>query len=228
MAHPIALADPLVTGQHMDLEEFVRRWDALPDLKNAELIDGVVYVASPVGPSHGTPDIILHTWMCTYSLKTPGVEAVCNTSCEVSGSMPQPDSALRILPEYGGRTRTGRSWIDGPPDLIVEVSDSSVRKDLGPKRALYERSRVSEYITYEVATGRLTWRWLGPGGIYRVLKPEPDGSIRSRIFPGLWLDPKAIATNQSPLPMLAKGMRSPEYREFRKLLRGRRQRKGEE
>jgi len=207
----------MVTGQRMDLEEFVRRWDALPDLKNAELVDGVVYVASPVARSHGAPDVFFHTWLGVYSYRTTGLETVSNTSCQMVSSMPQPDAALRILPEYGGRTRIGRSWIDGPPDLIVEVSESS-----GPKRAFYERSRVSEYITYEVATGRLTWRWLGPGGTYRVLKPEPDGSIRSRIFPGLWLDPKAIATNQSPLPMLAKGMRSPEYKEFRKLLRSRR------
>ena len=45
---PSVLSDTLITGERMDSAEFLRRWDALPDVKNAELIEGVVFVPSPV------------------------------------------------------------------------------------------------------------------------------------------------------------------------------------
>ncbi|MBM3738396.1 MAG: Uma2 family endonuclease [Acidobacteria bacterium] len=220
MALREARIEPLATGQRMDVEEFVRRWDALPDLKNAELIDGVVYVASPLGPDHGEQDFRLHVWLGYYADGTPGVCGLANTSCRLAGSMPQTDVCLRIHPDHGGGTATGRAWLEGTPD-------SSVARDLGPKKALYQRAQVPEYLTYEIASGRLTWRSLGRDGSYRNIRPQPDGSLRSRVFPGLWIDPVALAEGRSLLTMVRKGMRSPEYREFRKLLRGRRQRKGE-
>ena len=225
MAHPNVLPPPLVTGQRMDVDEFIRRWDALPDLKDAELIDGVVYVASPVGRPHGRFDLRFHSWLDEYRNATPGVDAGCNVTFLTVGSAPQPDSYLCILPEFGGATQAEGRLPRGAPELVAEVCDTSTPHDLGPKLALYQRAGVREYITYEVGPQRLTWRTLGRDGSYHKLRPQPDGSLRSREFPGLWLEPMALIEDRSLLPMLRKGLRSPDHKAFRALMRSRAPRK---
>src|SRR6184192_3784771 len=55
----------LITGQRMTLEEFLSRWEALPEIKNAELIEGIVYVGSPVSFEHGTLDTLTH-WLLAH------------------------------------------------------------------------------------------------------------------------------------------------------------------
>ncbi len=105
----------------MDVDEFIRRWDALPDLKDAELIDGVVYVASPVGLPHGMIDGDFHCWLSEYKHATLGVSAGSNVTFLVAGSAPQPDCYLRILPEFGGSTRSEGRLPSGAPELVAEV-----------------------------------------------------------------------------------------------------------
>ncbi|HEX3869772.1 MAG TPA: hypothetical protein VHV77_05020, partial [Pirellulales bacterium] len=46
---------PLESGDVLTAEEFERRWEAMPDLKRAELIDGVVYMNAAVSIHHGMP-----------------------------------------------------------------------------------------------------------------------------------------------------------------------------
>jgi hypothetical protein len=38
---------PLRDGDRLTRDEFLRRWDAMPDVKWTELIDGVVHMPSP-------------------------------------------------------------------------------------------------------------------------------------------------------------------------------------
>jgi hypothetical protein len=68
-AHHLVL--PLFPGQGLTPEEFLRRWEALPEVKNAELIDGIVYMSSPVSNWHSTLVVLVHGWLGTYAAATP-------------------------------------------------------------------------------------------------------------------------------------------------------------
>src|SRR6516164_2779902 len=72
---------PLESGDRLSRAEFERRYDAMPELKRAELIEGEVYVSSPVRVRrHGKPHILLGGWLATYFADTPGLEAGDNSS----------------------------------------------------------------------------------------------------------------------------------------------------
>src|SRR4051794_35176224 len=98
---------PLQAGDRLTAEAFERRYDAMPDLKKAELIDGVVYMPPPVSDEdHGVPHSDLAGWIAMYRFATPGVVAGIESTVRLDPrNRPQPDSLLRILPECGGRVQ---------------------------------------------------------------------------------------------------------------------------
>jgi len=197
----------LITGQRMEREEFIRVWDQIPELKNAELIDGEVWVASPIGCEHSECAGPVHLWLGYYAAHTPGTQFAPNASWLMLSSMPQPDAALRILSEYGGQSGKGK-FFTGAPELAVEICQTSTTYDFGPKLALYQRAGVLEYITVEVIFKRITWRVLEDGS-YREIAPASDGILRSLTFPGLWLNVEAFRQQdqQTILDTLNQGLR---------------------
>ncbi len=140
---------PLVNGDHLSGDEFLRRYEAMPELKKAELIDGVVYImASPVrAEGHGDEDNLAQGWLCNYGIATPGVRASSNATSRLDyKSIPQPDVSLRYLPERNGNSRVGADgYIHGAPELVVEVSASSVSIDVNKKMEDYRKACVQEY-----------------------------------------------------------------------------------
>ena len=210
----------LLPGQRLTRDEFLRRWDALPELKNAELIDGIVYMSSPVSNRHGKFDLLIHTWLGCYVAQTPGCEAGCNGTWLMQESAPQPDSHLRILPERGGQSRIEGAYCSGAPELIVEVCGSSATHDFGPKLSLYQRAGVREYLTLALEPGEAVWREIIDGR-YAPLPPGEDGLLRSKVFPGLWLDAAALLAGDSArvLEALRAGLASSEHAEFAARLR---------
>ncbi len=67
---------PLEPGDRLTRAEFERRYAAMPLVKKAELIEGVVYMPSPVRVQrHGHPHLHLGTWLGVYESGTPGVLA---------------------------------------------------------------------------------------------------------------------------------------------------------
>jgi len=215
MAAPQIPEARLITGEQMSREEFLRRWDALPGMKNAELIEGIVYVSSPVSADHGEVDIPLAAWLMNYSAATPGCKPGHNATWIILESAPQPDLYLTILPAWGGQSRFEERFRSGAPDLAIEICVTSTEVDFGPKLGLYQRAGVREYITVELFTKRIVWRVLEDGS-YRELAIEPDGSFRSRIFPGLWLHPSAFWTGDWPAinTLLQQGLASSEHAAF--------------
>ena len=187
MVSPATPGNDLITGMKLTLEEFLRRWETLPDLKKAELIDGVVYVPSPVGADHCSKDAWLTWWLCSYAVETPGCDAGNNGTWLMLGQSPQPDSFLRILPSHGGAARVEQGLLEGSPELATEICVSSSRRERGPKLALYQRAGVNEYIMVEWAEKRIVWRALAEGQ-YNTIEADADGVLKSRCFPGLWLD----------------------------------------
>ena len=167
----------LVTGERVTVEEFMRRWEELPDLKNAELIDGVVHVLSPAGLEHGSLSSRTISWLGYYAYATPGCDAGSHSTWLMSGSVPQPDVYLRILPSHGGQSRNEGEYGTDAPELVAEVCDTSTEVDFGPKLALYERAGVREYVTVELLGQRLIWRVL-ENGAYVALTLPPDGIIQ--------------------------------------------------
>jgi Uma2 family endonuclease len=126
----------------------------------------------------------------------------------------QPDIFLRILPEYGGQSCFEGEYAAGAPELIVEVSGSSLSRDLGVKLDLYRRAGVREYLTVLPRPRELVWRYLSRGR-YREIVPDDDGLLRSRVFPGLWLDPAAVWNPKRSLRTAVEaGARSPEHAAF--------------
>ncbi len=187
----------LVDGERLDRATFHERYAAMPESTRAELIGGVVYMASPLGMSHGRSNVPVIVWLSYYSELTPGTDVLDNASVffEDYGE-PQPDVVLRILPENGGRTRDeGKYYAEGP-ELIVEVSDSTLKKDLGPKLADYERAGVPEYIVLGIDPPAVRWHVRVDGRLVEV-GPDGDGIYRSKVFPGLWLDPIALLSGNT-------------------------------
>jgi Uma2 family endonuclease len=215
MLSPVVRPPGLVTGERLTVEEFLRRWEELPDLKNAELIDGVVLIPSPVGLVHGSLLSRIISWIGYYDLATPGCEAGSHSTWLILGSVPQPDVYLRILPSHRGQSGNDGPYGSGGPELVMEVCETSTEVDFGPKLALYQRAGVREYITAELLRQRTIWRVLGNGSYVAQTLPA-DGILRSRVFPGLWLDVAAFWADDGAkiLTVLNAGLASEEHQRF--------------
>jgi Uma2 family endonuclease len=215
---------PLREGERMTSDEFLRRWEAMPDLKHAELIDGIVHMPSPVSIQHADLHPPLTAWLAHYTAGTPG----CRTGSEGTWLMgeknvPQPDITLRILPEFGGQSRVEGDYTAGAPELVVEVAASSRTRDVGAKLKLYERMGVREYLIADTRHREFLWKdWTG--GAYQPLEPGADGIFRSRFFPGLWLDPDALWRLDLPrlFAVVQQGLATPEHTAFAARLADRR------
>jgi Uma2 family endonuclease len=209
---------PLKEGDRLTRDEFERRYDAMPHLKKAELIEGVVHMPSPVRQRHhSAPHSSLVGWLFLYRARTPGVESGDNPSVRLDlGNMPQPDAVLFIQPEYQGQIRIDEDdYINGAPDLVAEVAASSEGYDLHDKLPAYQRNGVREYIVWRVLKRQVDWFVLREAG-YEALVPAEDGILRSTVFPGLWLDPAALVRGDfdTLLDVLQRGLDSPEHAEF--------------
>ena len=204
-----------VDGERLSRDEFLDLWEAMPEVKNVELIDGVVYVASPVGVEHGDETSLADFWLGYYALFTPGCQVGTNGTWLMPNSAPQPDVSLRILPEYGGQTSIERKLGAGAPELVIEVALSSTDRDLGAKSRLYEASGVPEYVAILLKRPQVLWRRLVLGR-FQDIEPGKDGIFRSHVFPGLWLDPEALLTGdrRGLVDVLELGLKSPEHAKF--------------
>lgn len=179
---------PLENGESMHSREFLRRYSRMPQVKKAELIEGVVYMGSPVSVRHAKPDGIIQLWLGTYASRNSGTEALSNVTLILDAdNTVQPDALLRRLPEHGGATQVnGDGYLTGPPELIVEVAASSASIDLRDKRRACCRNGVREYLVWLVAEAHLHWFWLEDDD-YVSQEADADGLLHSRVFRGLRL-----------------------------------------
>jgi len=224
VATPPDQRPPLHSGDRLTRAEFARRYQMHPEIKRAELIDGVVYVASPTRHrQHGKPHSLLVGWIIMYAAATPGVDFSDNATVLLDlENEHQPDALLRLEPLHGGRSRVTRDdYIEGPPDLIVEVAASSAAYDLHDKKRVYARSGVPEYLVAQAYERRVDW-WELREGVFTPLPLEADGTLRSRVFPGLWLDPAALWAGDAAalLATLQRGLADPAHAAFVERLRG--------
>jgi Uma2 family endonuclease len=213
----------LQQGDHLSRAEFERRYAAMPSLKKAELIEGIVYMPSPIRyDQHCTPQGDLIGWLWQYRVHTPGVRAGGNGSIRLDDkNEPQPDAILNIQPDSGGQARISEDdYLEGPPELVAEISASSVSFDLHTKKRVYERCGIKEYIVWRVVDQAIDW-FILRNGRYELLTVKPEGYIESETFPGLRLAPAAmIGGDMSAVSrVLQEGINSPQHAVFVQRLR---------
>jgi Uma2 family endonuclease len=211
---------PLENGDRLTRPEFERRYEAMPQLKKAQLIEGVVYMPSPVRQRHHSrPHAMIVTWLGTYCAATSGVELGDNATVRLDlDNEPQPDALLRL--ERGGTSRISEDdYIEGPPELVVEVASSSASVDLHAKKEAYRRNGVQEYLVWRVRDREVSWFALREGR-YELLGAGEEGVLRSEVFPGLWLVVEALLAEDLPrlLAGLEPGLASAEHGQFRQRL----------
>lgn len=208
---------PLENGDHLDQKTFHARYEAMPENTRAELIGGIVYMASPLKPRHGQMHMRVAHWLISYEDATPGVESYDNTTAILAeDSEPQPDAYLIISPEKAGQMRMNEEeYLEGAPELIVEVALSREAIDLHRKRDDYERGGVREYVVVALRQKQCFW-FVSRNGRFEDLPPGADGIIRSEVFPGLWLDPAALLRRDAARirEVLKQGLASPEHAAF--------------
>ena len=209
---------PLESGDRLTREEFERRYEAMPGVKRAELINGVVYMGSPVRfRAHGRPHVLLLTWLGTYSALTPGVLCADNATVRLGAdSEPQPDALLRLEPEAGGSSRiSADDYVEGAPELLAEIAASSASYDLHDKMDVYRLGGVQEYLVWRVYEDQLDWFALQDGEYIRLM-PDESGVIASQVFPGLRLARSALLEGNAAqvVAELQKGLGTGEHAAF--------------
>ena len=194
MVTPVLHATPtLESGDRLTPEEFDRIYAQCDDIR-AELIDGVVYVTSPVRfKGHGRPHGQITTVLYTYSARANGVLAAADTSVLFSdGIRVQPDVALFWDEAHGGTAHENEEdYLEGSPELVAEVAGSSASQDLHGKMRAYERNGVREYIVWRTRDRAIDYFVLRDGSYVRI-EPDADGIVESEVFPGLRLSVKCL------------------------------------
>jgi Uma2 family endonuclease len=206
---------PLENGDRLTRAEFERRYAAMPQIKKAELIEGIVYMASPVRVIHSQPHGSIMGWLWFYSVATPGVGCYDNPTVRLdTDNEPQPDAVLR-LDNNGTSAISDDGYIEGAPELAVEIAASSASYDLHDKLRVYRRNGVQEYIVWRTYSQQLDWFYL-EDETYKSLLPNPEGIMRSRRFPGLWLASDRLLSGNLPevLSILQQGIATPEHQQF--------------
>jgi Uma2 family endonuclease len=213
-AHSVPIP-ALSSGDRLTRAEFERRYEAAPENFKAELIEGVVYVASPVRAFHGVPHADLVTWLGVYRTATPGVSVADNATTRLDlDNEPQPDALLRL--ETGGTSTISEDgYIEGTPELIAEIATSSAAIDLGAKKNAYRRNGVQEFLVWQTFENRFSWFRL-QAEEFVLIEPDSEGMIRSSTFPGLWLAVMALLEGRmmDVLNTLQMGLASPEHQAF--------------
>lgn len=205
---------PLENGDRLTRSEFERRYHTMHEVK-AELIEGTVYMSSPLrAKSHGQPHAYIMTWLGVYKAATPGVQVLDNATVRLDAdNEPQPDALLRI--EQGQSRISEDDYVEGAPELIVEIAASSASIDVHEKLKIYRRNQVQEYLVWRVYENQFDWFVLREGEYIQLL-PNANRIICSQIFTGLWLDkPALLAGNLAKvLEVLQQGLSIKEHSSY--------------
>ncbi len=189
----------LQPGDSLTRAEFERRYHRMKNVKKAELIEGIVYLPSPVRiKHHSRPHFVMSKWLGYYEDATPGVMGADNTTVRLDlDNEPQPDLILLIDPDKGGQTRiSSDDYVEGAPELCIEIAASTAAYDMHQKKRAYRRNGVREYLLWLTEECRFIF-WELRDGEYQDITPDADGILKSRIFPGLWLDAAALLSGDA-------------------------------
>jgi Uma2 family endonuclease len=160
----------LVHGETMTPAEFMRRWEAHPEIKHAELVGGRIVMPPPVGADHCFSEGQIGTWLGTYAATTPGCASGHNPTTFLGDDVLQPDVNLIILPEWGGASWIEKNYLHGCPELIAELAKSTIDRDLTTRREMLEKAGVKEYLVVNLKDREVRWHCM-IDGVYQLLAP---------------------------------------------------------
>jgi Uma2 family endonuclease len=208
----------LRNGDRMSQPEFHRLYQTVPPRIRIELIDGIVSMnAAAMKMPHSDYVRELITQAGLYCRRTQGVHCGAGATVILDGqNEPEPDCFLRLLPGFGGSSRNSvpdGSYIQGPPELVIEVSDRSLFRDLNQKKDAYQHAGVQEYIVVCVERCEIKWfHW--PVGEREI---PHEKILKSVMFPGFWLDIEALfrLDGLKLEEVLFAGLKTPEYATFK-------------
>ena len=221
-SHNFPIIPWLENGDRLTRDEFHRRYEAMPKNVKAELIKGVVYMASPVRvKNHGEPHSLIMSCLGLYFMSTKGVKLLDNTTFIVNEFYePQPDCILRIEEDFGGKSWINDDdYLEGSPELTVEIAASTASYDMHDKLEMYQEKGVQEYIVWRVLDNQIDWFSL-ENGKYQRLSADKQGIIESKVFIGLRLNIKALLNHDltQVLQDLQAGISAKSHKEFVKSL----------
>jgi len=188
----------MVVRTHRQTVTFNEFMELIRDDEKADLIEGVIYMASPDNVEHNE-DLAWLAKLLGVFAEMAGLAGITITVNRVAyrlspNEAPEPDIAV-LLPEHRDRVRKG--YVIGPPDIAIEiVSPSSVDRDYKMKRRQYEKGGVREYWIFDPDEKRSTF--LVREGDRFVEVPTPDGVFASRVLPVFRLDTRWLW--QQPRP----------------------------
>lgn len=207
----------LRNGEHLNQRTFHKRYEAAPEDFRAELVGGIVFLRTRRTRAHGALLAKVGSWLCEYGDATPGTEGLLDVTVALGpASELEPDACLLHLPKCGGQTWEDEDgYINGAPEWVGEVSDSTESIDRNRKKLDYEKAGVREYMVAALRTGQVFW-YIRRRGKFKEMAPGSDGIFRSEVFPGLWLDPAAFLKRDGKrvLAVLHQGLASPEHATF--------------
>lgn len=193
---PRASPPLLHNGDKLEAIAFLERFEAMPELKKAELIDGIVFMGSPVSARHGKCENVLAGLFWFYSTHVLEVTASNNVTVKLDDeTVLQPDLVL-YRTDPAGRTRQDGKYLSGAPELVAEISVSSIARDLHMKKEACRRAGVLEYLVWDLEAAVIHW-WTLRAGAYDPL-PETKGSVASAVFPKLVLNVAALKAGDGP------------------------------
>jgi len=216
MSGPVQEGAQLVAGEILSRDEFMRRWEALPLLKWAELLRGVVYLRGRVTWRRGVLLSDLAGWSGTYRAAIPQCKAALNATWLVNDeNVTQPFVSVRIAPKCGGQSWNEGEFAGGAPEFAAEAFDADKLAEMSLKVDIYQEAGVREYVAVLLEDQEVRWHEL-QAGKFVVLPPPADGIYRSKVFPGLWLDAAALLAGDSAkvLAVLNDGLSTPEHQAF--------------
>jgi Uma2 family endonuclease len=171
----------------------------IPDGQKADLIDGVIYVASPDSRRANELSGLLLSLMQMYdsAKKLGGKVYVARFAFQLSEiDAPEPDVAY-VTRKRLHLVEEGR--MDGGPDVAVEiVTRDSVERDYIKKRRKYQEAGVREYWIIDAVKRKTLFLRLGSDGTYRAVRLESKRIFRSRVIPGFWLDVEWLTAARVP------------------------------
>ncbi len=211
---------PLRNGDHLTAPEFEKRYALLPDTR-AELIEGIVVMGSPVSERHASAQSTMTFLLKRYSLATPGLSCAANASVRLDNKNEyQPDVLLRFESGRLARSKVAADgFLAGAPEFVAEIAMSSAAYDLHEKKLVYQRHLVPEYFVWEIMEEQIHWFVL-ENREYIEAEPDGQGVLRSRVFPGLWLEVPALLAGDAnkAASILEMGLESAEHKKFLKKL----------
>ena len=170
--------------------------EQIRDDQKADLLDGVIYVASPENLDHNELlcwlTILLGQFILERKLGRLTVNKVSYRLSDTNAF--EPDLAF-VSTDRSDRIKRG--YVDGPPDLAIEiVSPESVQRDYEDKRQRYEEAGVLEYWIIDPLT-RSALFLVREGDALRERYLD-NHVFESSVLPGLKLDSRCFF--QRPLP----------------------------